>query len=154
MKKNESKRKQICKKFTDSYGNFKPAKEVCKVACDTCESRSPTTRPTETPTTRPTTSPTTSAPITPGTGQPTQAPVSGDVCCSQFFDVCKPNPWCQESVENCTTCNGVFLPGLPKGPDVCTPRFGMCSEDEDKCCYPSKCVAGNGGAGQCMYSPN
>ena len=123
-------------------------------ACDTCESRSPTTRPTVTPTTRPTASPTTSAPITSGTGQPTQAPVSGEVCCSQFFNVCKPNPWCHKSTENCITCNGVFLWGFPKGPDVCIPRFGMSSGDEDKCFYPSKCVKSNGGAGQCMYSPN
>merc|ERR1711982_271989 len=29
--------------------------------------------------------------------QPTESPVSGPTCCSQFFNVCKDVPWCQES---------------------------------------------------------
>lgn len=90
--------------------------------------------------------PTTPSPIAPPTPvkQPTKSPVSEEVCCSQFFDVCKPNPFCQESESNCKTCNGVFLPGLPK---QCTPRYGMCNSN-DECCYPSTCDKG-----QCMYYP-
>merc|ERR1711862_296608 len=52
--------------------------------------------------------------------QPTKPPTSGTVCCSQFFNVCK-------------TSNGVFLPNLPL---QCTPRYGMCTSN-DECCYPS-----------------
>jgi len=76
--------------------------------------------------------------------QPTKSPTSGTVCCSQFFNVCKPNPFCQESESNCKTCNGVFLPNLPL---QCTPRYGMCTSN-DECCYPSTCDGG-----QCMYYP-
>merc|ERR1712156_780535 len=156
-KKNKNKIDSVCAK-TDSHSGYGPAKDVCKVTCGTCPTAAPTRSPTENPTgslTEPVTaSPTkvaTKAPTklpTPATSQPTSAPV-GQVCCSQFFNVCKDNPWCQESEENCTTCNGVFLPNLPL---QCIPRFGMCGGNEDGCCYPSTCVATDGG-GQCMYYP-
>ena len=134
---------RICTTKTDSYNGIGPAKDICKAICGNC----PTVAPTKTPTKSPTKAPTTSAP----TKSPTKAPVDGPTCCSQFFNVCKDNPWCQESEENCTTCNGVFLPNLPL---QCIPRFGMCTGNEDACCYPSKCVYGETGtAGQCMYSP-
>ena len=142
---------RICDKKIDWYDGTGLAREVCKEMCQTCPSASPTVRPTESPTSSPNIQPT-KAPTAAPSSAPTRAPhPSQDVCCSQFFDVCKDNPWCQESEENCTTCNGVFLPNLPL---TCTPRFGMCSTDEE-CCYPSTCVTGlNGGtAGQCMYYP-
>jgi len=253
-KKPQKKIKKICKKNTDSYNGIGPAKEICKVLCDTCPTASPiqtppTTSPTKQITATPTKSPTNSgvgcctidfkncsptvvgwcseskdncegpcnkwwlpngardgcvaryescstdsdccspgvctsdsgggkrckapagtpsspvappptAPIAPPptappapVKQPTESPVSGPTCCSQFFNVCKDVPWCQESESNCKTCNGVFLPNLPL---QCTPRFGMCNPDNDDCCYPSTCVTGtNGGSGdgQCMYYP-
>jgi len=142
---------KTCEKKTDWYDGIGPAKEVCKETCQTCPTASPTMRPTISPTSSPNKVPT-KAPTKAQSSAPTRAPhPTEDVCCSQFFDVCKDNPWCQESEENCVTCNGVFLPNLPL---TCTPRFGMCSSDEE-CCYPSTCVVGlNGGtAGQCMYYP-
>ena len=149
--KPDDKISRICEKKTDSYDGTGPAREVCKEMCQTCPSASPTMRPTVSPTSSPNVQPT-KAPTTAPSPAPTKAPhPAQDVCCSQFFDVCKDNPWCQESEENCTTCNGVFLPNLPL---TCTPRFGMCSTDAE-CCYPSTCVTGLNGstAGQCMYYP-
>ncbi len=159
----KTKAKKICKKFTDSSpdGEIGPAKDVCREICGTC----PTSNPTQTPTKSPTGSPSkkrTSAPNespskgpsktpTSSTSHPSKSPVSSDACCSQFFNICKDNPWCQQSEENCTTCNGVFLSNLPL---QCIPRFGMCTDDENGCCYPSTCISGNGGTSkQCMYSP-
>ena len=139
MNKNKGRRLQICTKLTNSYGNFGPAREVCKVACEACSTENPTKRPNVTPTKIPTKL-ATPVPTMSVTSEPTESPGKGNICCSQFFDVCKPNPYCQESEENCTTCNGVFLFDLPKSPEIYTPRYGMCSSNEDKCCYPSKCV--------------
>ena len=135
---------KLCTKKTASHNGYGPPKDICPVTCGTCPtgSKRPTASPAKTPTKTPTVT---------GTNAPTLSPVGGDACCSQFFDVCKPNPWCQESVSNCATCNGVFLSGLPK---QCIPRFGMCTDDEDGCCHPATCVSGNGGTSkQCMYSP-
>lgn len=159
----EKKINNHCTKKTDSHDGVGPAGEVCKELCGYCPSSSPTDRPTKSPTATPTEKvtapPTTKAPTkapTVSTEEPTASP-TGEVCCSQFFDICKDNPWCQESVENCITCNGVFLPDLPK---TCIPRFGMCSlsdGDNGGCCYPSTCVSGTTGGdstqGQCMYYP-
>jgi len=249
-KKPQKKIAKICKKNTDSYNGIGPARDICKVLCDTCPTASPIQTPptgsptkqmTATPTKSPTNTgvacctidfkncsptvvgwcseskdncegpcnkwwlpngardgcvaryescstdsdccspgvctsdsgggkrckapagkpaspvappPTTPAPIAPApVKEPTKSPVSGPTCCSQFFNVCKDVPWCQESESNCKTCNGVFLPNLPL---QCTPRFGMCTPGNDDCCYPSTCVSGTTGGGsdgQCMYYP-
>merc|ERR1711937_169258 len=95
---------------------------------------------TESFTESPTESPTLT-PNKPPSKSPTRAPhPAQDVCCSIFFNVRKDNPWCQESEENCATCNGVFLPSLPL---QCIPRFDICTDNEDGCCYPSTCVKTN-----------
>ena len=160
-KKKQHKINRLCTKKTKSKMGIGPPKDICKAICGTCPTSSPTQLPTKAPSRTPT-EPITSSPVksptkapskkpTSVTNKPTSSPVSGSVCCSQFFNVCKDNPWCQESEENCTTCNGVFLPNLPL---QCIPRFGMCTDNEDGCCYPSTCVSGNSGtAKQCMYSP-
>jgi len=152
----------ICTKKVDSYNGVGPAREVCKEACGLCPTDGPTgspttATPTKTVTSSPTTKMPTKAPTVPSE-EPTPPPV-GDVCCSQFFDVCKPNPWCHDSEENCKTCNGVFLPDLYYGePKDCIPRYGMCNvggANNGGCCYPSECVSGTAGdgQGQCMYYP-
>ena len=148
----------ICRGKTDSHNGIGPAKDICKATCGACPTGVPTPIPTKSPTKTPTTSSPTKSPTkapskspTSVTSDPTSSPISGPVCCSQFFNVCKDNPWCQESEDNCTTCNGVFLPNLPL---QCIPRFGMCTGSEDGCCYPSTCVFGETGtSGQCMYYP-
>jgi len=126
---------------------------TCRNTCEICApftsapstalSKSPTNPPTDPPTGRPTTSP---------SSKPSSSPVSSqDVCCSQYFNVCKDNDFCQLSEENCTTCNGVFLPGLPL---MCIARYGECTDDEDGCCFPSTCISGTRGTyKQCMYYP-
>lgn len=158
----KAKQNRICRKFTDSSpnGNIGPAKDVCREICGTCPTSNPTQRPTESPTGSPSKkntlapnkSPSKGPTKTPtsSTSHPSKSPVSSDACCSQFFNICKDNPWCQDSEENCTTCNGVFLSNLPL---QCIPRYGMCTNDENGCCYPSTCISGNGTSKQCMYSP-
>merc|ERR1712156_1217419 len=148
--KNEGKIDKLCTTKTDSHGDTGPPGDVCKVTCGKCPTSSPTKAKTPSPTKSPT-EPVTGAPTKAPTKAPTSSPTEGDDrCCSQFFDVCKPNPWCQESESNCKTCNGVFLTNLPK---QCIPRFGMCSGNEDGCCYPSTCTSANDNSKQCMYSP-
>jgi len=41
----EKKRKNTCEKKTDSYDGVGPAREVCKVACGTCDTYEPSTKP-------------------------------------------------------------------------------------------------------------
>merc|ERR1711982_17356 len=77
---------------TDSYKGTGPAKDICKVLCDTC----PTASPIQTP---PTGSPTNKVTATP-TKSPTDAGVG---CCTIDFKNCSPTVvgWCSESKDNC-----------------------------------------------------
>mmetsp|Transcript_18493 Transcript_18493/g.27750 ORF Transcript_18493/g.27750 Transcript_18493/m.27750 type:complete len:154 (-) Transcript_18493:95-556(-) len=70
-------------------------------------------------------------------------------CCSQFFDECKPSPWCQKTEEKTEPQVIAFLFNLPK---QCIPRIGRCTDDENGCCYPSTYVTANGSK-QYMYTP-
>lgn len=60
----------------------------------------PTSAPTPSPTSKPTANP---------TSKPTMDAVN---CCANRnsgYQECDPNVWCQQSVENCSTCHGIFL---------------------------------------------
>merc|ERR1711862_707605 len=51
--------------------------------------------------------------------QPTKSPTSGTVCCSQFFNVCKPNPFCQESTECAQVMMNVAIHQLVMADSAC-----------------------------------
>merc|ERR1711862_390719 len=123
---------KICKKNTDSHGDIGPARDICKVLCDTC----PTASPIQTP---PTGSPTNKVTATP-TKSPTDAGVG---CCIIDFKNCSPTVvgWCSESKDNCEgPCNKWWLPNGAR--DGCAARYASCSTDSD-CCSPGVCSSGS-----------
>merc|ERR1712095_183369 len=132
-KKPQKKIGKICKKNTDSYNDIGPARDICKVLCDTC----PTASPIQTP---PTGNPTKQVTATP-TKSPTNAGVG---CCTIDFKNCSPTVvgWCSESKDNCEgPCNKWWLPNGAK--DGCIARYESCSTDSD-CCSPGVCTSDSG----------
>merc|ERR1712157_180156 len=80
-KKPQKKIKKICKKKTDSYNGIGPARDICKVLCDTCPTGSPIQTPP--PTKQITATPTKSPPIASPTSPPPTAPTSGALSCTE-----------------------------------------------------------------------
>ena len=134
----EKKIKNICTKKTNSYGGIGPAKDVCKVTCDTCDE---TSAPVTSPVSRPPTLAPTSSPST----SPVTSPTGSGPCCSQDFRTCtySSGEWCE---ANCSSCGGVMITGAPL---QCIARYGECTNNVSGCCEPATCQ-GSSSYRQCL----
>lgn len=157
--RSDDKRENTCEGKTDSFDGVGPAKEVCKVACGTCNtsqpSASPSIQPSYVPTSSksPTISPSSSTELpTSSTESPTHAPskapsASSGQCCSNNYRTCMGSNWCDESSTNCQQCGGTLITGAPL---QCIAKWDECTNDNDGCCAPATCQGYGGSYMQCL----
>jgi len=78
-------------------------------------------------------------PPSPTPEPPSPTPPTGtSKCCSETFDGCMNDVWCNASAANCGSCNAVWM--IPNS--NCLARYAECTNNNN-CCAPATCRGGD-----------
>ena len=128
--KTEQRIATICSEYTDSYGGFGPAREVCRSLCDTCNlTAEPTSSPTDNPTSL------TSEPTAEPTPEPSDSPIDSPTTCTDnpqdpfFFKM-------KDGAPIFKTCDWLSKKNASKIDSICTKKtdsFGGIGPAKEVC---------------------